>query len=441
MISTGLKPQKFIEQLRIKRPHSKDDLPPWLTNLHEEGVKRFSDIGFPDPKNEEWKFTDIAPITEKSFHFPDEKTIAELRSFNEYVDRNEPTIVFINGFFSARYSSLNGLEQGLTITNLAQAVKDQPKIIQSLLFRHDLKQENSFSALNSAFFKDGAFIQISDNAVCNRLIHIIHIVSQQNDDTVIFPRNLIILGRSAQAEILESYVSFSKIRYFTNAVSDVFVNEGAKLHYYKAQGESLNAFHLAGMRIAQEANSEVNTFTFSAGAQISRNDLSVTLDGEGAKAVLNGLYAVSGNQLVDNHTAIDHKPPRSLSTQLYKGILDGNSRAVFNGKILVRREAQQTNSYQLNKNILLSPSCQIHTKPQLEIFADDVRCTHGATIGQLNDDEIFYLQTRGIRKDFATRMLLCGFIDDVTGKIPNVSARTKIDELLTKIFPALKCKI
>lgn len=441
MISNALEPKKFIEQLRIARPSTDDDLPLWLTNLHEEGIRRFSDIGFPDPKNEEWKFTDIALITQRTFHLSAEKTIAELRDFNGYFDRTEPTIVFVNGFFSESYSSLNDLPPGLTIKSLAQAIKDQPKIIQSFLSRQDLNKEDSFAALNSAFFSDGAFIRIDDHAVCKKLIHIIHIVSQENDDAVIFPKNLVVLGRCAQAEILESYISFSKIRYFTNAVSDVFLGEDARLHHYKAQGESLNAFHVAGMRIVQETNSEIETFSFSAGARISRNNLTATLNGEGAKAVLNGLYAVSDNQLVDNHTAIDHKPPHSLSTQLYKGILDGNSKAVFDGKILVRREAQQTNSYQLNKNILLSPSCQIHTKPQLEIFADDVRCTHGATIGQLNDDELFYLQTRGIRKDFATRMLLCGFIDEVIGKIANGSAKTKIDELLTRVFPALKCKI
>jgi Fe-S cluster assembly protein SufD len=237
---------------------------------------------------------------------------------------------------------------------------------------------------------------------------------------------------------LESHVAFNdQVIYFTNASTDVFLDANASLHYCKAQKESLNAYHIGQTRVWQERDSNFDGFSLTAGSQLTRNSLNIALNGEGANAGLNALYSVFGNQHVDNHTSVDHRVPNCTSNQLYKGILNGDSRAVFNGKVFVRPIAQQTNSYQLNKNLLLGNNCRVDTKPQLEIFADDVKCTHGATIGQLDENEMFYLQTRCIPRNVATKMLVHGFVDDLFGLIKNSSTLQKVNALMQPSFEEL----
>ena len=265
-----------------------------------------------------------------------------------------------------------------------------------------------------------------------------HITTVDKDDVMTLPRSLIIVGESAQAEILESHISTAAHFYFSNALTDILVNQNANLKYYKAQSEGPKAYHIGTTRVLQGQGSQFESFSFSIGAKLTRNNLNIFLNGEGSSAVLNGLYAVSDSQHVDNHTSVDHRPPRCVSNQLYKGILDGSATAAFNGKIFVRRIAQQTNSYQLNKNLLLGKGCQVNTKPQLEIFADDVRCTHGATIGQLNEEELFYLESRAIPKNLAVKMLARGFVDDILSKLTNVEIHKRFENLLTKTFSILR---
>lgn len=412
--------------------------PQWLDATRHEGISRFKQLGFPTLKDEEWRYTDVSSITGKKFKFAQKSEISHMAEFKSYLEGSDIVITFVNGLFSKKHSKLDDLPKNVSIVNLADSKTKNSPEIQALLSTYASKKEDAFAALNCALLQDGIVIDIADKTVCDKLIHIIHFSGDTENDFITLPRTLVSLGKSSEATILESYISFSSNTYFANALTDVFLKENANLRYFKAQGESPNAFHIGTIRAHQESNSQFETFSFSTGAKLTRNNLTITLNGEGAAATLNGLYAAGGDQHVDNHTTVEHLPPNCTSNQLYKGILDGNAKAVFNGKIFVHQEAQKTNSYQLNKNLMLGSGCQINTKPQLEIFADDVRCTHGATIGQLNEDEMFYLLSRAIPKTLAVKMLCRGFVDDVLNKISNPVVRQKMDKLLTKAFSALQ---
>ena len=346
----------------------------------------------------------------------------------------------MNRFFVEELSNKKGLPKGVVIANLQDAIRDNDKELSAFFKRNELNDSDSFLSLNHALFEQGVFIYVAPKVIFKPLIHIIHVTSLGTDNAkaISFPRSVIILGKSAEATVVESHLAFSQKIYFTDAATDIVLAEDAKLLYCKAQGESRQAFHVGTTRIWQERYSQLHTFSLCAGGLITRNNLHVSLNGEGAGAILNGLYAICDNQHVDNHTAVDHRVPNCTSNQLYKGILNQASRAVFNGKIFVRKDAQQTNSYQLNKNLLLGKECRVDTKPQLEIFANDVKCTHGATIGQLNPDEIFYLQSRGVSKDAAVKLLARGFVDDILNTIGNDSIVAKFKKLLTYTFSVLE---
>lgn len=438
MISRINDPSLFITELEKSPLAAIKETPAWMQNLKTKATARFQQLGFPSTKDEEWKYTNLASIFEKKFHLAKDFRVQELDQLKEYCTESEWTLVFVNGVFSKEHSSLENLPKGVLVQDLAESTAKNNASITSYLSRYDPKDEETFTALNSAFLHHGALIKIDAKTIAKPLIHIVHVASGKDDNIVFFPRSLIILDASSEAEILESHVSFSNHAYFANAVTDIFIAENAKLRYHKIQNESPNAFYIGATRIWQERDSQVESFSFSTGSKISRNNLWIRLNGEGANAILNGLYAATGTQLVDNHTAVDHRPPNCLSNQFYKGILDGSAKAVFNGKIFVQKEAQKTNSYQLNKNLLLGPRCEVNTKPQLEIFADDVRCTHGATIGQLNEDEIFYLRARAIPKEKAVKMLSRGFVDEILNRIQNEAVRSRMDKFLTHALAMLQ---
>ena len=440
MISPIQKTSPFITSLEEFNQRLEDNPSLWLNTARRNGMTQFSQLGFPTLKDEEWKYTNVSPISAQKFHFLSSvnQKILEEKEFRAYQNGADINIVFVNGSFSKQYSNLGQLPEKIAIFRLAEITEKELSTLQSFVDRYSTSNEEAFATLNRACLNDGTVIKIASNAISNKLIHITHITSSATENIATSPRTLIILEKSSEAEILESHISFSENRYFTNAVTDIFLAENSKIRYYKTQSESPKAFHIGTTRVWQERNSKLETFSFSSGAILTRNNLTVTINGEGADSILNGLYAASHEQHVDNHTLVDHRPPNCTSNQLYKGILEGNATAVFNGKIFVKQVAQKTNSYQLNKNLLLGAGCQVNTKPQLEIFADDVRCTHGATIGQLNEDELFYLQTRAVSKSLAIKMLCRGFVNDVLDKISNETVRARINKLLTKALSALQ---
>jgi Fe-S cluster assembly protein SufD len=409
--------------------------PDWLTGLRTKGFTRFSSEGFPTRKNEEYKYTNLKPIQNRSFRLLDEPKSADLAAYSDLFNQDHLELVFVDGVFAPEHSRFADLPAGLTLCPLHQAIAQDNAAVKEMLTRNWPNAQETFTDLNDAFLRDGLFLHLADNSICQPLIHMVNIYTGQNPDIMVFPRNLIAIGQSSEACVLESHISrASDAIYFTNNLTDIFVAENAKLGYYKAQVDSLAAFDISTTRVHQAANSRLFSFCLTTGGALVRNNLSITLDGPGIESNLDGLYAIYGQQHVDNHTQVDHRHRDCVSSQLYKGILNDKARAVFNGKIFVRQPAQKTNAYQLNRNLLLSPNAEIDTKPQLEINADDVKCTHGATIGQMDKNEIFYLQSRGLAKHQAINMLAHGFAEDVLAQIKNETIHTAFSAYLSDFF-------
>ncbi len=438
MIAKTEKNDTFLNRIKGIEQTPSGKAPHWFMELKRQGVSRVTELGFPTVKDEEWKYTNVKPVIERSYHFAKNDHLKELPQLQRYYNPNEINVVFVNGFFSQQLSNMKKIPDGIKILTFQEAAQEKEINLESIIKKFDTKQESTFIALTKALTNNGIYVEVAEKVICEELIHIIHITSPDAADIICTPYTLVKAGKSAQAAILESYLSFNnETVYFTNSVTDIVIEENAVLTYCKAQSEGLKSYHIGSTRVWQERNSSLLGFSLMVGAQLTRNNLDVLLNGEGANATLNGLYCVNGTQHVDNHTLVDHREPNCTSNQLYKGILNGASRAVFNGKIWVKPIAQKTNSYQLNKNLILGEDCQIDTKPQLEIGADDVKCTHGATIGQLNEDEIFYLQSRAISKKNAIGMLSKGFVDDILNTIHNESINQKLHQLLEPTFAAL----
>lgn len=412
--------------------------PVWLRQLRQRSVAQFMQLGIPTIKDEEYKYTALTELTSKKHHLPSTHKLADDAAVRAYIDEADITIVLVNGAINKDMSMLTALPKGIMVMPFMEAAAHFPQEMESTISKLTANDTRSLLALNHALFQDGVFIKIGDGAVIQPLIHIIHVTSNIEDNAVVFPRVLVHVGTQGQASILESHVGYSATPYWSNAVTDMRLGAGAHLHYCSAEGQGEQAIMTNTIRVWQEKDSNFNIFTFAHKAHLVRNNLSVLLKGEGTNTVMNGFYAVDGTQHVDNHTLLDIQQPNCTSYQLYKGILNDRSRVVFNGKIYVHSDAQKTNGYQLNKHLLLGKEARIDTKPQLEIFADDVKCTHGATIGQINEDEVFYLQSRCIPKDTAVQLLSRGFIDDIINTISNESVRRRLNQFLAAKFPEVK---
>lgn len=412
--------------------------PSWLHRLRREAISRFAELRFPTTRDEEWRFTSVAPIVRTPFrlvfeHDLDGPSAAQLERF-AFGQPQWPRLVFIDGLYSRELSSLSSLPDGIEAADLAEAARSAPELVEQHLARYARYDGDVFAALNAAFIRDGAFIYIPNGRIIDEPIHLLFIASARPSPAVWHPRNLILVGRGAAAAFIESYVALSDGIYFTNAVTEIVLGENAIVNYCKVQRESERAYHVATIQAYQERSSVFSSFSMAAGAALARENLKVLLDGEGGECALNGLYFVAGEQHVDNHTTIDHARPHGTSRELYKGILDGRSHAVFNGRIIVRKEAQRTDAKQTNKNLFLSDEAQVNTNPQLEILADDVKCTHGATVGQLDQEALFYLKSRGISHEAARALLTYGFASDVIGRVKLEPVRAELDRIVLAKF-------
>ena len=406
--------------------------PSWLRELRESAAIRFAQIGFPTRRDEEWRFTNVSPIVETPFTLTakaqSEMTSDGLRAYT-YAGMSSTQLVFVNGHFQAELSS-ESFPAGVVVSSLAAAMDSDPELIESHLGRSAEFTSQSFVALNTAALEDGAFVHIKRSAVIEEPIHLLFISTPHDGPTVSHPRTLILADENSQATIVESYAGAADQVYFTNAVTEVVVAENAVIDHYKVQRESRKAFHIATMQLQIARSANFSSHSIALGGLLVRNEANAYLGGEGIECTLNGVYVGNDNQVIDNHTAIDHAMPHCNSHEIYKGILDGRSRGVFNGKIFVRQDAQKTDAKQTNQTLLLSPTAQIDTKPQLEIFADDVKCTHGATIGQLSDDALFYLRARGIPQDQARALLTYAFASDIVSRIKIDAIRAQLDQVL-----------
>ena len=393
--------------------------PEWLGGLRRQAIESFGRVGFPTQTrgNEQWRYTNVGPLARATFSYsldvdsgsmPLER-VKELAPW----DDDWTTLVFVDG----RYAPGLSRGEGVTARSIAGSVASDGAVVGEHLGRYASIQDG-FIAVNTAFTYDGAVVEVPDDAEIDRPVHLVFVSSGASPDRVSYPRVLVLAGRNSQLTLVDSYVGPPDGRYFTNAVVEIAASEDAEVEHYRYIGESPKAFHIGATRTRLDAGASYSCTCVATGARIARNDLNVLMDAPGASCVLRGLYATSGSQHIDNHIDIDHAKPSCTSDQYFKGILDGRSKAVFSGRVLVRKDAQKTVAHQSDKNLILSEGARINTKPSLEIYADDIQATHGATAGAVADDALFYMRSRGIDEDTARRLLVSGFAAEILDTIP-----------------------
>lgn len=406
--------------------------PAWLKPVRQAALEQARGLGFPTLKNEEWRFTNIAPLLQLPLHLAHEPSRAislpDLKPFCFGLEG--PRLVFVDGYFSAALS----LKGKITRARLGNLLADKESEFEQLLTGPAAPAPEFFASLNTAFFHDGAFVSVSAGHEVEQPIHFLFISTGEHEGAVVQPRNLIVADPGSSVKVLESYVSLNGAAQVTNAVTELVLGENARIEHCRLQMENERTFHIATVQARQAADSRWLSHSVAVGGRLARHHVNTVLGGSGAEGVLNGLYLGRGDQLIDHHTIVDHATPHCESHEYYHGILADRSHGVFNGKIFVRKDAQKTNAKQTNRNLLLSDAAVVDTKPQLEIFADDVKCTHGATIGQLSEEALFYLRARGIGLENARRMLIRAFANDMVERINLEPVRAVLGDLLLERF-------
>lgn len=415
-----------------------------LRPLREAAFARFAELGLPTTLNEEWKYTSLAPLAQVLF---EAAPIGELNGPTpQELDRlaggppgdGAIRLVFIDGHYRPELSSRAATHGRAFIGSLATALVERPDLVELELARHANHQGDALVALNTAFIEDGAFISLPEGEVLRAPIQLLFVSTAPGEGQAAIvsqPRNLIVAGAGSQATVVETYAGLFDNVYWTNAVTEVVLGEGARIEHTKVQEESARAFHLALLHVHHGRNSRFTSHSIALGAALARNEVRTLLASEGSECTLNGLYMASGKQHLENRTLIDHQSPHCTSRELYKGVLDGHSRGVFSGRVLVRLDAQKTDARQTNRNLLLSDDALVNTKPQLEIFADDVKCAHGAAVGKLDEDALFYLRSRGLGQKAARSLLTYAFASEMVNLIPLAPQRARVRELVTSRLP------
>ncbi|MDE2927320.1 MAG: Fe-S cluster assembly protein SufD [Acidobacteriota bacterium] len=414
------------------------DSPAWLSRLRREAMLRFAETGFPTIADEDWRYTNVARLAATSYETapapsPDGHWRTESLAAG---GQGGVRCVFLNGRYCAELSHVDERESRVRVGSLASILRECPEEVEAHLARYVEADRHPFVTLNTAFIEDGAVVRVSAGSRIPDPIHLVFLSTGNGGPAfVTHPRNLILVGAGSECSVVEHYLGVGDKSYFSNPVTEVAVGENANLDHYRLQEESPAAHHVSTLEIRQESNSVARTMSADVGGRLTRNDLNVFLGGEGADAKLDGIFVVSGEQLVDNHTRIEHAAPHCGSREIYKGILGDRSRGVFRGRIVVHPGAQKTDSVQTNNNLLLSDRALVNTKPQLEIYADEVKCTHGATIGQLDQEAIFYMRSRGIDEDMVRSILTYGFAEDVIRRVRLPGLRNRLSSLLFDRLP------
>jgi Fe-S cluster assembly protein SufD len=408
--------------------------PEWLEPLRRAAASRFAAVGFPTPRDEEWRFTPIAPVAQRAWRAgpTDPAGVpAELLAPFIFGHPEWSTLVFVDGVYSRALSRVSVLPPGVQVGSLAEALRGDGALLRAHLTRHAPVDGSPFTALNTAAFRDGGVLYVPAGLDLERPVHFVYVTTAAATGAGIHPRNLIVVERGARASVIESYVTLAaESVYWVNPVTEVAVAEGSWVEHTRIQRESERAHHVGLTQVNQRRDSHYRSFSMAMGGALARHNLHVRLNDENIETLMYGLYLTRGEQVVDNHTAIFHDQPNCRSWEVYKGVLDGRSRAVFNGKVFVRPEAQKTDAKQTNRNLLLSDAARVDTKPQLEIFADDVRCTHGATVGRLDDMALFYARSRGVPQEAAERLLTYAFAAEVIEEVALEPVRLELDRLV-----------
>ena len=408
--------------------------PVWLQQLRHAAMARFAATGFPTTHNEAWRHTSVASLSESPFPLARHRcTIpkTELDPVMSWMGAG-CRLVFVNGLFSPLHSSLLPLPHGMKAGSLTSALGGDSSLLESHLGRYARCEDYAFVALNTSFLSEGAVVYIPPNTVLEEPLNVLFVSRPNGRATMSHPRTVIVAGPHSRATIVESYLGLQEDLYLTNAVTEVVLAENAVLDHYVLQQESSAAFHFLTLAVHQDRHSTFTSHSLATGGALARSEINCELAGEGTTCILRGVGAVAGRQHLDTQTQIDHAKTHGTSQQLYKGILSGHASGVFNGKILVRQDAQKTDARQTNNNLLLSEDAVIHTKPQLEIFADDVKCAHGATVGRLDEEAVFYLRSRGIGLETARGLMTYAFGSETINLVTNEVIRDRLAELLAQ---------
>ena len=432
MATSATSIERYLELFQ-NAPHARERSganAPWLANLREAAIAQFEAQGFPSTKHEEWRFTNVSPIANLhgELAVPASGPLPGLAQY--YLDVPSHRLVFVNGHYRADLSAVLPLPAGAFVGSLHDAIAANHEAVQAHLGSYADAGANPFTALNTALQQDGAFIYVPEGIELAEPIQLLFATTSGEAPTLAFPRNLIVAAPNSSATVTETYLGPTGDIYFNNPVTEVVTQTHARVDHYKLQLESPQGYHVATTQIQQGRGCRFNSINANFGARLARNDINAVMAASGIETTLNGLFFISDHQHVDNHTVMDHAQPLCASHEFYAGILDGNAHGVFNGKIFVRPDAQKTDAKQTNRNLLLSRHAVIDTKPQLEILADDVKCTHGATVGQLNEDALFYLRARGIAKTDARDMLVFAFANNVLDGIKIEPLRLRMEREL-----------
>jgi Fe-S cluster assembly protein SufD len=423
---------RFVEEFEALERQGTARRPSWLAPLRRAAIARFADAGFPTTRHEDWRYTNLAGLVETSFRHAEEvgsvglstATMARL----SLGATGGPRLVFVDGRYSARDSSSTGLSTGVRLSSLAEAMEHDAELVERHLARHAGSDANVFADLSTAFVQDGAFLHLPADTSFEAPIELLFVATTPR--VLAQPRILVVAAPHSRATVVERYIGLTDDPYFTNTVTEIVAARGASIGHYTLQEQGAGAFHVATVHAALERDSALSTCGATFGGRLSRATLTLRFGGEGGRGSLSGLYVVGDRQHVDHHVTVDHAVPRCSSRQLYKGVLDGSARAVFNGRVIVRPDAQKTDANQTNKHLLLSDDVEVDSKPQLEIFADDVKCTHGAAEGQLAPESIVYLRSRGLSESTARALLTLGFAREVVDDVAVEAIRTDLDRML-----------
>ena len=406
----------------------------WLRKLREDAFARFCQVGFPTTRDEDWRFTNVAAISRAKFALSTKNdarlSASDLKQWR--MEASAVQLVFVDGQFRSDLSQVGKLAGGITISTLKEETGKSAKLLEAHLGRYLDMQRDPFSALNTAFAEDGAFVHVARGTALEQPIHLLFISTAAESPRMVHPRNLLVFEKETQATVVEEYVSLGGGTILCNSATELVAGANATIAHYMIEREDKDAFNISTLRMQLERSANVASHSLLLGGGLVRNNVHPVLAGEGAECLINGLFVGNGKQHLDNYMHVEHASPHCSSRQFYNGILDDQSHGVFHGRIVVHKDAQKTDAKQTNRNLLLSDSAQIDTKPQLEIYADDVKCTHGATIGQMEENALFYLRSRGIEEIAARRLLLMAFAGECLDRMKAGTARDHTEALIQK---------
>ncbi len=429
--------ESYVEGLSEFLGSGQEDTPGWVTDLRREAISGFGELGFPTLSDEEWRFTNLEALRRGSFSIA-EDGISDVskKTVNSYGFSGLDCLrlVFVNGRFASSLSDAEDAGEGIVVKALSEAIREDGDLVKGHLAKYADYEKDAFISLNTSYFENGVFVYVPDRTVLEKPVHVLHVSTDEGRPLFINPRNLIIIGQSSDAKVIEHYVSLSQSVYFSNVVTEVVCGEDANLEHYRLEFESRKAFNFSTLRVNQQKNSNITSHSILYGGAIVRNNVHPVLAGEGCNSDIYGLFMSEGRQHMDNFMRVEHASPHCDSRQFYNGVLDGRSKGVFHGRILVHEGAEKTDAKQTNRNLLLSDTAQIDTKPQLEIYNDDVKCTHGATIGQMDEEALFYLCSRGVSMRKAKIIMLRAFTNETLEHMSIDSVKETLENTVMNWF-------